>query len=48
MDIAQVSLLFILTLFCRVCPVLLKKKGEFVLLDMSADGQVPLSIIYLW
>lgn len=28
-------------------PVLFKKKGEFLLLGMSADGQVPLSIIAL-
>ena len=47
-DIAQVSLIFILTVFCIVYPVLFKKKGKFALLGMSVDGQVPLSITPPW
>lgn len=47
-DTAQVSFIFIQTLFCRVCPILFKKKGDFALLVMSVDGQVPLSITPPW
>lgn len=35
------SLIFIGTLLQSFYPVLLKEKGEFLLLGMSADGQVP-------